>query len=132
MTQLVLLREIKKFKFDVLLLRIEAQKLSASERGLRSVVDGKFSVNTTNLYKILAQGRNNVTANVYGGNIDKVSMQQYQAFITLCLYFLLQINFDDKLWRVHNYYHSSHSRREKQVDTSITGISPFYAHYLEC
>merc|ERR1711884_239544 len=81
--------------------RIEAQRLSARERGLRSAVDEELQINTTNLYKILAQGRNNVIANVYGGNIN-------------------MIYFDVNLWRVHNYYHGSYSRREKQVDTSIT------------
>ena len=93
-------------------------------------MDEEFQINTTNLYKILAQGRNNVIANVYGGNINMVS--RYRQQDTVWRMFLLQINFDVNLWRVHNYYHGSYSRREKQVDTSITGVINFFIIFFNC
>ena len=57
--------------------RIEAQKASARELRLSSTLDPNFQINTTNLYKLLAAGRSNVTANVYGADCKKVGLSSY-------------------------------------------------------
>ena len=41
---------------------------------LPSTMDQDFKINTTNLYDLLAGGRSQVTANVYGADISKVGL----------------------------------------------------------
>ena len=54
--------------------RIAGQKESARVLRLSSTLDQDFKINTTNLYDLLAGGRKQVTANVYGADISKVGL----------------------------------------------------------
>ena len=78
MMKLLLIRHVMCTVLIVLVIlisidRISAQKESARVQDLPSLLDVNYNINTTNLYNVLAARRNNVTANVYGADINKVS-----------------------------------------------------------